>query len=163
MFRDFCHTFLSCLNPNGARSADSVPPYADSVPYAWRGVPGPRRSRSKPAGAAIGQLLETRIMSAVVVQVDYSLDANGFFDDSARRTVLEDAINQISTRLDDTLLEIVPAGAYRACCAKTVKKFQADFKRTRTYRRRTSYCLEEAAGEACSDSAPRKHVSNAVK
>jgi Ca2+-binding RTX toxin-like protein len=54
------------------------------------------------------QTLETRILPAITVQFDYSLDSNGFFDDSARRTVLENAIGQVAGRLDDRLLEIVP-------------------------------------------------------
>jgi len=103
MFRDFCHTFFSCWNTHRTQSPESVL-------AAWNSMPGRRQARSRPkfTGTAIAQALETRIMPAVVVQVDYSLDTSGFFDDSARRTVLEDAINQISTRLDDTLLEIVP-------------------------------------------------------
>ncbi|MFP6766354.1 MAG: hypothetical protein VB858_22180, partial [Planctomycetaceae bacterium] len=105
MFCDFCHAFLSSLHSNGVQGTDGAPP-------AWSIGSGDRRSRfrsrSAPADVADAQVLETRIMPAVIVQVDYSLDTSGFFDDSARRTVLEDAINQISTRLDDTLLEIVP-------------------------------------------------------
>lgn len=47
-------------------------------------------------------------MPAVVVQFDYSLDSNGFFDDASRRTILEEAADEVASRLDDTLSEIVP-------------------------------------------------------
>ncbi|MBC8290855.1 MAG: hypothetical protein H8E37_11115, partial [Planctomycetes bacterium] len=67
-----------------------------------------RRNGDTPVLEPLAQVLETRIMPAVIVQFDYSLDSNGFFDDMSRRTVLEEAANVVSSRLDDTLSEIIP-------------------------------------------------------
>jgi Ca2+-binding RTX toxin-like protein len=59
---------------------------------------------------ASSEVLETRVLLAVLLQFDYSLDANNFFDPSfpERRAALEEAGRQISERLEDTLLEIIP-------------------------------------------------------
>ncbi|MDA0590820.1 MAG: calcium-binding protein [Planctomycetota bacterium] len=79
-----------------------------------RSIHNQRRTRAGRTGVPSGsieleiQTLETRILPAVIVQFDYSLDSNGFFDDSARRTVFEDAVGEVAGRLDDRLLEIVP-------------------------------------------------------
>jgi Ca2+-binding RTX toxin-like protein len=56
------------------------------------------------------EVLETRVLLTVLLQFDYSLDANNFFDPSfpERRAALEAAGQQVSSRLEDTLLEIIP-------------------------------------------------------
>jgi Ca2+-binding RTX toxin-like protein len=79
-----------------------------------RSIHHQRRARAGRTGIPSGsieleiQTLETRILPAIIVQFDYSLDSNGFFDDSARRTVFEAAVGDVAGRLDDRLLEIVP-------------------------------------------------------
>ncbi len=54
------------------------------------------------------ETLETRVLPAVTFQFDYSRDTEGFFDDTARRDVLEEAGNQVGGLLEDVLFEIVP-------------------------------------------------------
>ncbi len=55
--------------------------------------------------------LQTRILPAITFQFDYSLDATDFFDPinhPERRQVLEQAGNELGSRLQDTILEIIP-------------------------------------------------------
>jgi Ca2+-binding RTX toxin-like protein len=55
--------------------------------------------------------LQTRILPAITFQFDYSLDATNFFDpinNPERRQVLEQAGNDLGSRLQDTILEIIP-------------------------------------------------------
>ncbi|NQV25720.1 MAG: hypothetical protein HQ518_15285 [Rhodopirellula sp.] len=55
--------------------------------------------------------LQTRILPAITFQFDYSLDATNFFDpinNPERRQVLEQAGNELGSRLQDTILEIIP-------------------------------------------------------
>lgn len=68
-----------------------------------------RRSSQSRTGCAV-DVLETRVLPAVFLQFDYSLDANNFFDPSipARRIALEAAGDAISSRLEDVLEEIIP-------------------------------------------------------
>ncbi len=62
----------------------------------------------------IGTLIEslqTRVLPAITFQFDYSLDATNFFDpinNPERRQILEQAGNDLGSRLQDTLLEIIP-------------------------------------------------------
>lgn len=61
-------------------------------------------------GAGI-ESLQVRILPAITFQFDYSLDATNFFDpinNSERRQILEQAGNELGSRLQDTLLEIIP-------------------------------------------------------
>lgn len=57
------------------------------------------------------ELLQSRVLPAITFQFDYSLDATNFFDpinNPERRQILEQAGNELGTRLQDTLLEIIP-------------------------------------------------------
>jgi len=57
------------------------------------------------------ETLQTRILPAITFQFDYSLDATNFFDpitNPGRRQVLEQAGNELGSRLQDTILEIIP-------------------------------------------------------
>ncbi|QEL18582.1 FG-GAP repeat domain-containing protein [Limnoglobus roseus] len=65
-----------------------------------------RRSRSVLAVES----LDNRLVPAVSLQFDYSLDANGFFADASRRTALEQAGAELVSRLDTDFAAIAPAG-----------------------------------------------------
>lgn len=53
--------------------------------------------------------LEERVLPAITVSFDYSLDSNNFFPvGSVQRATFEAAVNSVAANLQDTLLEIVP-------------------------------------------------------
>ncbi|QDU18854.1 VCBS repeat-containing protein [Urbifossiella limnaea] len=54
--------------------------------------------------------LEARECPAVVFQIDYSFDTNGFFNDPGRRAVLQSAADAIGAHLDANLPALVPGG-----------------------------------------------------
>ncbi len=54
--------------------------------------------------------LEAREVPAVTIQIDYSFDANGFFNDPTRRAILQQAANDIAAHLDNTLPALTPGG-----------------------------------------------------
>ncbi|MBI1374400.1 MAG: hypothetical protein GC159_16910 [Phycisphaera sp.] len=54
--------------------------------------------------------LETRNMMSLTVNIDYSLDTNGFFDEQLRRDVFEAAVDAVAGNFLDTLTAIVPGG-----------------------------------------------------
>ncbi|HXD89405.1 MAG TPA: FG-GAP-like repeat-containing protein [Urbifossiella sp.] len=53
--------------------------------------------------------LESREVPAITVQLDYSYDASGFFNDPSRRAILQQAVNDIASHLDANLAAIVPS------------------------------------------------------
>lgn len=55
------------------------------------------------------EICEPRCLLAVTISFNYSLDTNGFFSDSARKTVLEAAATGLTQRLNDTLSAITPS------------------------------------------------------
>jgi hypothetical protein len=55
--------------------------------------------------------LESRELLTVNIVFNYSLDTNGFFNDTSRRTLLDRAAEMIETRLGDTLDAITPGGS----------------------------------------------------
>jgi hypothetical protein len=57
------------------------------------------------------EAVERRMLLAVTVQFDYSLDTNGFFADTTRRTLLQQAADSIVSRFTDTLSAIAPSGS----------------------------------------------------
>lgn len=57
------------------------------------------------------ELFEQRLLPAITIQFDYSLDTNDFFTSAARRDVLELAGDMLSSRLNDTLSAISPSGS----------------------------------------------------
>ncbi len=57
------------------------------------------------------ETLESRTLFAVTIQFDYSMDTQGFFDDPARRTVLQAAAESVTARLADTLNAVTPGGS----------------------------------------------------
>ena len=71
-----------------------------------------RRARTQDAAVGVSiESLQIRILPAITFQFDYSLDATNFFDpfnNPERRHVLEQAGNELGSRLQDTLLEIIP-------------------------------------------------------
>lgn len=55
------------------------------------------------------EVFESRALLAVTISFDYSKDANGFFSDASRKTVLEAAATQLTQRFNDTLSAITPS------------------------------------------------------
>jgi Ca2+-binding RTX toxin-like protein len=77
-----------------------------------RRVPQERRVRldQESVGDQI-ESLQIRILPAITFQFDYSLDATNFFDpinNPERRLALEQAGNDLGSRLQDTIFEIIP-------------------------------------------------------
>lgn len=54
------------------------------------------------------EALEPRVLLSVNFTIDYTYDANGFFDDPARRDVMQAAADYLGSLLDDSLSAIVP-------------------------------------------------------
>ena len=54
--------------------------------------------------------LETRNMLSTSIEIDYTFDTEGFFDDQTRRDALEEVAADISSRLGDSLTAITPSG-----------------------------------------------------
>jgi hypothetical protein len=54
--------------------------------------------------------LENRQLLTARLVLDYSLDTNGFFNDTARRALLQSVVDGINARLRDTLSAIRPSG-----------------------------------------------------
>lgn len=68
------------------------------------------RRENQVAGRSI-ETLQVRILPTITFQFDYSLDATNFFDPidhPERRQILEQAGNELGSRLQDTLVEIIP-------------------------------------------------------
>jgi hypothetical protein len=55
-------------------------------------------------------MLEAREVPAVAVQLDYSFDSNGFFNDPSRRAILQQAVNDVAANLNANLPGILPGG-----------------------------------------------------
>src|SRR5688572_14070473 len=70
------------------------------------------------------ELLENRKLLAITVDLDYSFDANEFFEDFARRDVLEAAVNEVVSRLGDRLSAVTPGGAGNIFEATTIHPAQ---------------------------------------
>ena len=69
-----------------------------------------RARRGRRAVRYSAESLEARQLLTVTIQFDYSRDTNHFFDDTARRQILEVAGETFGNRLDDHLLAITPSG-----------------------------------------------------
>lgn len=54
--------------------------------------------------------LEPRVLLSVAFRLDYGYDANGFFDEPARREVMEAAADYVGSLLNDSLTAIIPSG-----------------------------------------------------
>lgn len=67
-----------------------------------------RWRRRAPRVRSTIERLESRQLLTITIQFDYSRDTNHFFDDTARRQILELAGETIGSRLDDHLLAITP-------------------------------------------------------
>ena len=61
--------------------------------------------------AADVEVLESRELLTINVVIDYSLDANNFFDSQAKKDLLQSAADAIGSRLTDTLSAITPSGS----------------------------------------------------
>jgi Ca2+-binding RTX toxin-like protein len=70
-----------------------------------------RRARAKTVPRPRGECLEARQLLTISIQFDYSQDANQFFDDPARREILELAAQSLSSRFGDHLDAITPTGS----------------------------------------------------
>jgi len=78
----------------------------------------PRRMRT-PACARVAresaklrlEQLEDREVPALNILLDYSFDTNGFFNDPSRRAVLQQAVNEVAARVDQSLGAIAPTAA----------------------------------------------------
>lgn len=57
------------------------------------------------------ETLERRTLLSIAIQYDYSLDTNGFFNNSDARQMLESATQALTDRLADTLAAITPSGS----------------------------------------------------
>jgi hypothetical protein len=53
------------------------------------------------------ETLESREVPAIAVQLDYSFDSAGFFNDPTRRAILQQAVNNIASQIDANLPAIV--------------------------------------------------------
>lgn len=77
-----------------------------------------RRSRLAPASLPVCrkpqrlqlETLENREVPAIGIQLDYSYDAGGFFNDPSRRAILQQAANDVAGNLNANLPAIVPGG-----------------------------------------------------
>lgn len=69
-----------------------------------------RPRRGRPVARSRAESLESRQLLTITIQFDYSHDTNHFFDDTARRQILELAGETLGNRLDDHLLPIAPTG-----------------------------------------------------
>ncbi|MDB5308158.1 MAG: repeat protein [Gemmataceae bacterium] len=56
------------------------------------------------------EMLEARDVPAVTIQLDYSYDTSGFFNDPSRRALLQQAVNAVASNLNASLPAIVPGG-----------------------------------------------------
>ncbi len=56
------------------------------------------------------EALEDRAVPAIAIQIDYSFDTGGFFNDPVRRAILQQAANDVAARLDTFLPAITPSG-----------------------------------------------------
>lgn len=56
------------------------------------------------------EALEPRTLLSVSIEIDYTYDSNGFFDDADRRVVMEAAADYLGSLLNDSLSAIVPGG-----------------------------------------------------
>src|SRR5213080_158430 len=66
--------------------------------------------RSRPPRPCL-EMLEARCCPSVAIQIDYSLDASGFFTSHPQaKTVMEYAASQLTGRLADTFSAIQPGG-----------------------------------------------------
>src|SRR2546423_6302968 len=63
----------------------------------------------KPRRLAL-EWLEAREVPALTIQLDYSFDTSGFFNDPSRRAVLQQAANDIGSQLTTPLSAILPGG-----------------------------------------------------
>jgi hypothetical protein len=77
----------------------------------FRRSPSPRPCPADRYRKPTLEWLEDRCLPSVTIQFDYSHDVNGFFNDPARRTLLEQAGQTISSQLGDTLTAISPSGS----------------------------------------------------
>ena len=57
------------------------------------------------------EVLESRELLTINVVIDYSLDANSFFDTPEKKALLQTAADAIGSRLTDTLSAIAPSGS----------------------------------------------------
>ncbi|MBY0515011.1 MAG: hypothetical protein K2P78_14055, partial [Gemmataceae bacterium] len=57
------------------------------------------------------ETLEAREVPAITIQIDYSFDSQGFFNDPSRRAVLQQAADDIAGRLSANLPAVTPGGA----------------------------------------------------
>ena len=73
--------------------------------WLWKS-PRPARRHSRPVGQA--EFLEDRKLLTVTIQFDYSRDSNHFFDDPARRAILDLAGQTLGSQLFDHLSSITP-------------------------------------------------------
>ena len=69
-----------------------------------------RARRGRRVARQAVESLEARQLLTITIQFDYSRDTSHFFDDTARRQILEMAGETLGDRLDDHLLAITPSG-----------------------------------------------------
>ena len=75
-------------------------------PHTHRRQPKPAR----PPGTLVLERLEGREVPAVTIQFDYSYDTSGFFNDPAKRAVLQQVANDVGSQLTSQLAAIAPGG-----------------------------------------------------
>lgn len=75
----------------------------------WPGPPR-RQMRTRTSARQAAECLESRQLLTIAIQFDYSQDANNFFENTARRQILELAGETLGNRLNDHLLPITPGG-----------------------------------------------------
>lgn len=80
-----------------------------SIEWRLKSLWSAMRRHRQSAVPQVTERLEERQLLTIAIQFDYSHDANHFFDDPARRDLLELAGQTIGSQLHDSLLAIAPA------------------------------------------------------
>ena len=75
-----------------------------------RTCPTPRASRRNRPGLHL-ERLEARELPAITIQIDYSYDTSGFFNNSAARAVMQQVATQLGNTLSANLAAISPSGS----------------------------------------------------
>lgn len=82
-------------------------------------APRLRRAKATAPTAAAAEMLEERILPAITILVDYSLDKSGFFNDPRARAAIESVAAELGSRLTHHIGELLP-GYYKTLKPSTL-------------------------------------------
>lgn len=85
----------------------------------------PRRFAS-PARRAAAEVLENRVLPAITLLMDYSLDDSGFFNNPDARRAMESVAAELGSRLADNI-PVLPRGTYRMVDPSTFTETFVEF------------------------------------